>query len=216
MPDPSRASSLIGILSLLLWALVLTVTVKYVLILLEADNNGEGGSLTLVALAQRTLGRRSFPVLVMGMAGAGPLLWRRGDHPGDLRALRCRRAEARDAAFESYVLPIALVILIGALRGPEPRHRDGSPRSSVPSRLVWFITMAALGLLHIADDPGVFLSLNPYYGVAFLVTHPGHRLRDSRRRVPRRHRRRGALRRSRPFRPPARSASPGSPSFFPR
>ena len=130
---PVSRELVIGILSLLLWALVLTVTVKYVLILLEADNNGEGGSLTLVALAQRTLSRRSFPVLVMGMAGAGPLLWRRGDHPGDLRALRCRRAEARDACFRELC------------PADRPRHpdrrssrsraaaRDGSPRSSVPS-----------------------------------------------------------------------------------
>ena len=60
MPDPISRELVIGVLSLILWSLVLIVTVKYVLILLEADNNGEGGSLTLVALAQRTLSRRSF------------------------------------------------------------------------------------------------------------------------------------------------------------
>src|SRR4051812_11295243 len=74
-PVPMTRELVIGILSLLLWALVLTVTIKYVILLLRADNKGEGGSLTLVALAQRALGRRSLPVLMMGMAGGGPFFW---------------------------------------------------------------------------------------------------------------------------------------------
>jgi KUP system potassium uptake protein len=69
-PVPLTRELVISILSLLLWALILTVSVKYVLLLLRADNKGEGGSLTLVALTQLALGRRSLPVLMMGVAGA--------------------------------------------------------------------------------------------------------------------------------------------------
>ena len=169
---PVSRELVIGILSLLLWALVLTVTVKYVLILLEADNNGEGGSLTLVALAQRTLSRRSFPVLVMGMAGAALFYGDAAITPAISVLSAVEGLKLVTPAFESYVLPIALVILIG-LFAVQSRGTGRVAAFFGPVTLVWFITMAALGLLHIADDPGVFLSLNPYYGVAFLVTHPG-------------------------------------------
>jgi KUP system potassium uptake protein len=75
-------------------------------------------------------------------------------------------------AFEQYVLPIAVAILI-VLFAVQSRGTGRVATFFGPITLLWFISMAALGLLHIADDPGVFRSLNPYYGVAFLVTHPG-------------------------------------------
>jgi KUP system potassium uptake protein len=161
----------IGILSLLLWALVLTVTVKYVILLLRADNNGEGGSLTLVALAQRALGRRSLPVLVMGMAGAALFYGDAAITPAISVLSAVEGLKLVTPGLERYVVPIAVVILV-VLFAVQSRGTGKVAAFFGPITLLWFLTMAGLGLLHIADDPGVFLSLNPYYGAAFLVTHP--------------------------------------------
>src|SRR5215213_2222901 len=167
-PVPLTRELVISILSLLLWALILTVSVKYVFLLLRADNKGEGGSLTLVALAQRALGRRSLPVLMMGMAGAALFY---GDAAITvLSALEGLKLVA--PSFESYVLPGALVILI-ALFAVQSRGTGKVAAFFGPLTLLWFVTMAGLGLLHIADDWEVLLAFNPYYGVSFLVTHPG-------------------------------------------
>ena len=92
---------MLGVLSLILWALIVVVTLKYVLILLRADNNGEGGTLALMALAQRALGR-STPVLVLlGIISARAVLRRRDDHAGALGAVRGRRPEGRDAGLRA-------------------------------------------------------------------------------------------------------------------
>jgi KUP system potassium uptake protein len=171
-PVPLTRELVIAILSLLLWALILTVTVKYVILLLRADNKGEGGSLTLVALAQRALGRRSLPVLMMGMAGAALFYGDAAITPAISVLSAVEGLKLVTPTFESYVLPIALVILIALFA--VQAHGTGKVATLFgPITLVWFITMAGLGLLHIADDWEVLRSFNPYYGVSFLVTHPG-------------------------------------------
>jgi KUP system potassium uptake protein len=171
-PVPLTRELVISILSLLLWALILTVSVKYVLLLLRADNKGEGGSLTLVALTQLALGRRSLPVLMMGVAGAALFYGDAAITPAIsvLSALEGLKLVA--PSFESYVLPGALAILI-ALFAVQSRGTGKVAAFFGPLTLLWFLTMAGLGLLHIADDWEVLLSFNPYYGVSFLVTHPG-------------------------------------------
>jgi KUP system potassium uptake protein len=170
--EPLSRELVIGILSLLLWALILTVTAKYVFLLLRADNKGEGGSLTLVALAQRALGRRSFPILVMGMAGAALFYGDAAITPAISVLSAVEGLKLVTPALESYVLPIALAILV-ALFAVQSRGTGKVAAFFGPITLLWFLTMAGLGLLHIADDWGVFLAFNPYYGVGFLVTHPG-------------------------------------------
>jgi KUP system potassium uptake protein len=171
-PVPLTRELIISILSLLIWALILTVSVKYVLILLRADNKGEGGSLTLVALTQLALGRRSLPVLMMGMAGAALFYGDAAITPAIsvLSALEGLKLVA--PAFESYVLPGALAILI-ALFAVQSRGTGKVAAFFGPLTLLWFLTMAGLGLLHIADDWEVLFAFNPYYGVSFLVSHPG-------------------------------------------
>ena len=191
-----RREAVIGILSLLLWALVLTVTVKYVFILLRADNNGEGGSLTLVALAQRALGRRSAVVLAMGMAGAALFYGDAAITPAISVLSAVEGLKLVTPAFEHYVLPIALVHPGRRCSRCRAAARAGSRPSSARSRSLWFLAMAASGSLHIADDPGVFRALNPYYGVAFLVTHPAIAFAVLGQRLPRGHR---ARRRSTPI-----------------
>jgi KUP system potassium uptake protein len=168
---PLTREIVIGILSLLLWALILTVTVKYVFLLLRADNKGEGGSLTLVALAQRALGRRSYPVLFMGMCGAALFYGDAAITPAISVLSAVEGLKLVTPAFESYVLPIAVTILV-ALFAVQSRGTGKVASFFGPITLTWFITMAGLGLLHIADDWGVFLAFNPYYGVSFLFAHP--------------------------------------------
>ena len=92
---------MLGVLSLILWALIIVVTVKYVLLLLRADNNGEGGTLSLMALAQRALGRRSRSCCVLGIIGAAMFYRRLDDHAGDLGAVGGGRPEAGRAGASS-------------------------------------------------------------------------------------------------------------------
>jgi len=162
----------ISILSLLIWALILTVSVKYVILLLRADNKGEGGSLTLVALLQRALRRRSLPVLMMGMAGAALFYGDAAITPAISVLSALEGMKLITPAFDAYVLPAAVAILIGLFVA----QSRGTGKVAIlfgPLTLLWFIVMAGLGLYHIADDWEVLLSFNPYYGVSFLVTHPG-------------------------------------------
>ena len=140
-------------LSMILWALIVVVTIKYVLILLRADNNGEGGTLSLTALAFRAIGRRT-----PGRADARhhrrrDVSRRLGDHAGDLGALRGRGTEARDPGRPSTSsLPIAIAILIALFAV----QRRGTARVAAffgPVMVVWFVAIAIAGLLHISDDP---------------------------------------------------------------
>jgi KUP system potassium uptake protein len=171
-PVPLTRELVISILSLLLWALILTVSVKYVVLLLRADNKGEGGSLTLVALAQRALGRRSLPILMMGMAGAALFYGDAAITPAMSVLSALEGLKLVGPSLEAYILPGALAILI-ALFAVQSRGTSKVAAFFGPLTLLWFITMAGLGLLHIADDWEVLLAFNPYYGVSFLVTHPG-------------------------------------------
>ena len=98
---PVTREIVLGVLSLILWALIVVVTLKYVLLLLRADNNGEGGTLSLTALATRALGRRTTLVFLLGLIGAAMFLGDVDDHAGDLGAVGGRGPEARDAGASS-------------------------------------------------------------------------------------------------------------------
>ncbi len=155
---PVTRDIVLGVLSLILWALIVVVTLKYVLILLRADNNGEGGTLSLTALATpraRPAHRRSSSCV--GVIGAAMFLGDSRDHAGDFGALGGRRAEARDARPSSdYVVPLTVVILIalfaaqsrgtaqgrgvvraghgGLVRRDRDRRRAAHPRRSARAR----------------------------------------------------------------------------------
>ena len=87
--------AVLGVLSLILWALIIVVTLKYVVILLRADNHGEGGTLALMALAQRAVGQGAGTIVLLGIISARPVLRRRGDHAGAVGAVGGRRHQAR-------------------------------------------------------------------------------------------------------------------------
>jgi KUP system potassium uptake protein len=162
----------IGVLSLILWSLVFVVTIKYVLILLRADNNGEGGTLTLVALAQRAVGRGNRWVLGLGMVGAALFYGDAVITPAISVLSAVEGLKLVTPAFEPYVIYIASAILIG-LFAVQSRGTGKVAAFFGPVMMVWFITLAALGVYHIQDDLGVFASVNPWYGVKFFINYPG-------------------------------------------
>jgi KUP system potassium uptake protein len=163
---------IIGVLSLILWSLILVVTVKYVWILLQADNNGEGGTLTLVALAQRAVGGRPFWLLLLGIAGAGLFYGDAVITPAISVLSAVEGLKLVTPALEPYVVPITILILV-ALFAVQSRGTGSVASLFGPITALWFAVLASLGLLHIADDPRVLNAINPAYGLMFFFYHPG-------------------------------------------
>ena len=129
----------------------------------------------------------------------GAHLWRRRDHAGDLGALRARRRGADRAGLATYVLPAATVILL-ALFAVQPFGTAAIGRAFGPIMLAWFVVIAALGVYGIVQHPAVFAAIDPRYGLDYLSRGGTAGLSGARRRVPVRHRRRGALCRHGAFR----------------
>jgi KUP system potassium uptake protein len=162
----------IGVLSQILWSLVIVVTLKYVFLLMRADNNGEGGILTLVALAQRALGRmRGGPVLFLGMAGAALFYGDAVITPAISVLSAVEGIKLVTPVLNDYIVIIASVILI-ALFLVQSRGTEKVANFFGPVMLVWFVTLAVLGIIHVSDDLGVLASINPYYAFRFFFDHP--------------------------------------------
>ncbi len=160
----------LGVLSLILWALIVVVTIKYVLLLLRADNNGEGGTLSLTALAARALGRRTTLVFVLGVIGASMFLGDAMITPAISVLSAVEGLKLVTPAFENYVVPLTIVILLG-LFAVQSRGTAKVSNFFAPVMVIWFIAIALAGLLHIRDDPGVLAAINPLYGVTFLLNY---------------------------------------------
>jgi KUP system potassium uptake protein len=160
----------LGILSLIFWAFILVVTVKYVIVLLRADNNGEGGTLALMALASRSLGRSSGLLILLGII-SGALFYGDAMITPALSVLSAVEGlKIVTPAFEAYVVPITAVILI-ALFAVQSRGTASVAKLFGPLTLVWFGAIAVAGLWHIGQNLTVLLAFNPYYGVNFLLHH---------------------------------------------
>ena len=160
----------LGVLSLILWALIVTVTLKYVLILLRADNNGEGGTLSLTALASRALGRRTAFVFIVGVIGAAMFLGDSVITPAISVLSAVEGLKLASPAFSDYVAPLAVFILIG-LFAAQSRGTAKVAALFGPIMVVWFVAIAIAGALHIRDDPHVLAAINPLYGIEFLLGH---------------------------------------------
>ncbi len=167
---PVPRDTVLGVLSLIVWSLLLVVTVKYVLILLRADNNGEGGTLSLMALAQRALGRGRTVVLALGVIGAAMFYGDSVITPAISVLSAVEGLKLITPAFSGYVVPITVAILI-VLFAVQSRGTAKVATFFGPVMALWFAVLAIGGLMHISDDPGVVLALNPVYGVAFVLEH---------------------------------------------
>ena len=122
---PLTREIVLGMLSMILWSLIIVVTLKYVVLLLRMDNNGEGGTLSLTALAFRAVGRRAPVVLMLGIIGAAMFYGSSLITPALSVLSAVEGLTLITPAFERYVLPITLVLLVGPVRRPVPRHRQG-------------------------------------------------------------------------------------------
>ena len=170
VPAAIERATVLGVLSLIVWALLLVVTAKYVLILLRADNHGEGGTLSLMALCQRAMGKNLNSLFFLGVIGAAMFYGDSIITPAISVLSAVEGLKLVTPAFTPYVIPITLAILIG-LFAVQSHGTAAVARFFGPITAFWFLTLAAGGVLHISDDWGVLASINPYYGVAFLFEH---------------------------------------------
>jgi KUP system potassium uptake protein len=162
---------ILGVLSLIVWALTLVVTVKYVVYVLRADNRGEGGTLSLMALARACYPRRSGFILAVGLCGASLFYGDAVITPAISVLSAVEGLEVVTPAFKPYVVPITLVVL-AALFAVQ-RFGTGSVATVFgPVMAAWFLALAIGGISHIADDPAVILALNPIYAGIYLVDQP--------------------------------------------
>jgi KUP system potassium uptake protein len=161
-------TTVLGVLSLIVWSLILVVTLKYVLILLRADNNGEGGTLSLTALAFRALGKRTPLVLMLGIVGAAMFYGSSFITPALSVMSAIEGLKVVSPAFNPYVVPLTVVILGGlfALQS----HGTGRVAALFgPITLVWFVVIAVVGAVQVIAYPAVLHALNPYHAVVFLA-----------------------------------------------
>jgi len=166
------AQSALGILSLIIWTLILTISVKYCLFVMRADNNGEGGILALMSLIGANGFAPGIRILTgMGLLGAA-LIYGDGVITPAISVLSALEGvNVVDAAFKPYVMPIAVIILLALFAG----QRYGTEkigRAFGPIMLLWFFVIALLGVVAIFKHPGVITALDPRHAVEYLA-HAG-------------------------------------------
>jgi KUP system potassium uptake protein len=170
-PGPATPADILGILSLIVWALILVVCVKYVSVVLNADNRGEGGVLALSTLVLTGLvGRGRFALGVMGMLGAA-LFFADGALTPAISVLSAVEGlTVGNKGAQIVVLPLTLVILLVLFR-IQSGGTSRVGRMFGPVMLVWFSTLALTGIYHIVQEPRVLLALSPTYALAFTAHH---------------------------------------------
>ncbi len=167
---PASEAVILGILSMIVWALILIVSVKYVTILLRANNNGEGGTLALMALAQRAVRGRGLVVIALGMISAALFYGDAMITPALSVLSAVEGLEIATPALHSYVVPLSVLILFGLFAV----QSHGTARVASffgPITLVWFFALATAGAWHVARNPAVLGAFNPVHGVSFLFSH---------------------------------------------
>jgi KUP system potassium uptake protein len=167
--DGLAESEVIGVVSLLIWTLTLIVTLKYVVLIMQADNEGEGGTLSLLALAQKAMGRRNF-LLAIGVFG-GALFY--GDAVITPAMSVMSAVEGMKLAVPSsqpWVLPITTAILT-AIFLIQSRGTGRIAKFFGPFTLFWFFVMGLLGAMHIGDRPDILTAFDPRSAISFIWEH---------------------------------------------
>ncbi|WP_285295270.1 potassium transporter Kup [Aureimonas altamirensis] len=166
---PSQAE-ILGIVSLLVWSLIFVVTVKYVVLILRADNQGEGGALSLMALAQKALVRPSRVVMVLGMVGAALFYGDAILTPAVSVLSAVEGLKVTLPSLDPFIVPISIAIIVALYFV----QSSGTGRVAVffgPIMTLWFVTLAAIGLFHIGDAPIILNALNPLHALWFMTSH---------------------------------------------
>ena len=169
-----NGADVIGVISLMIWALMIVVTVKYVTVLMRADNKGEGGILSLMALAQHAIGKRTRLVLVLGVIGAALFYGDAMITPAISVLSAVEGLRTVPALASSVTLPVVILIslaILVALFLVQSRGTASVASLFGPICLLWFAAIAMLGIGHIQDSPKILLAFDPTRGIAFLLRH---------------------------------------------
>jgi KUP system potassium uptake protein len=164
-------SNLFGVVSLIFWALTIIVTLKYVTLVLRANNRGEGGIMALTALAMSSVAQQKsrwlYPVMVLGMIGTG-LLYGDGIITPAISVLSAIEGlEVATPALKSYVVPLTVLVLV-TLYAFQFKGTAGIGKFFGPIVLVWFAVLAAMGIINIVENPQILAALNPTHAFSFL------------------------------------------------
>ena len=163
--------AVMGVLSMILWSLILIVTGKYVLILLRLDNRGEGGPFALMALARSAFRRGGVTVVILGVAGASLFYGDAILTPAISVLSAIEGLQLTQPQLGPFVPAISIGVLV-ALFALQARGTDRVARYFAPAVAVWFLVLAATGLVQIAGNPSVLLAVNPAHAFVFVVHNP--------------------------------------------
>jgi KUP system potassium uptake protein len=169
--ETASREDILGILSLIVWALTIIVTVKYITFVLRADNRGEGGTLSLMALARSSFSKPSAFILGVGICGAALFYGDAVITPAISVLSAVEGMKVVTPAFDPYVVPLTLVIL-AVVFAVQRFGTGGVAMIFGPVTGLWFLAIGFSGLYHIADDPGILLAINPVYIFQFLINSP--------------------------------------------
>jgi KUP system potassium uptake protein len=163
--------NLLGIVSLIVWGLMIIVSLKYVTLILRANNHGEGGAMALMALALSSVTQKSrwyFPLMLIGLFGAA-LFYGDGVITPAISVLSAIEGlEVATPAFKPYVVPLTVVVLV-ALYMVQSKGTAGIGKWFGPIMLVWFMALAAMGVVNIVQRPDILWALNPLHAFRFLA-----------------------------------------------
>lgn len=166
--DGLTRGEVISVISLMFWTLTIIVTIKYVLFLLRADNDGEGGTLSLLALLMKTANGHTAVLMLLGLLGAALFLGDAMITPALSVLSAVEGLKLVTPQLSDYIVPISVVIL--AMLFAIQSHGTGAvARFFGPITAVWFIVMGLVGIMHISDDYSILAALNPWYAVSFLL-----------------------------------------------
>lgn len=163
--------NVLGVVSLILWGLIIVISLKYVTLVLRADNRGEGGIMAMTALALSSVTQKSrwyYPVMLLGMVGAGLFFGDGVITPAISVLSAIEGLEVAAPALKPYVIPVTLAVLV-ALYLLQRRGTAGIGKWFGPIVLVWFITLAAMGVANIAKNPFILIAFNPLHALGFLI-----------------------------------------------
>ena len=168
--DGVARAEVLGLLSLVIWTLIINVSIKYLVFLLRVDNRGEGGILSLYTLTRLAIGRRSVPVLVLAIMGAALFYGDATITPAISVLSAVEGTELILPAMETWVVPITLGILL-ALFLVQRKGTATIAAAFGPITVVWFLAMGGLGIAQILANPSILAAFSPVWGVEFLLTH---------------------------------------------
>ncbi len=166
-------ANLLGVVSLIFWGLTIIVSLKYVSLILRADNRGEGGIMALMALALSSVNKTSrwiFPLTVMGLAGATLFYGDSVITPAISVLSAIEGLEVATPALTAYVVPLTVVVLV-ALYALQSRGTAGIGKWFGPIMLAWFFSLAAMGVINIAKAPQILAALNPWHALLFMFNN---------------------------------------------